>query len=115
MREMRTKSIIMPVEPSELEKRFVARNSRDELHRLIDGAESDQELRELIIRLVLRCAVDKSHFGCPFRILAGLSYASMTSMVNTLPRATCLSLFEMERDCRAAHDAECPATKELTE
>ena len=36
-------------------------------------------------------------------------------MVNTLPRATCLSLFEMERECRAAYEAKFPATKELTE
>ena len=112
---MRTKSIIMPVEPSELVKRFVARDSRGELRRLVDGAESDEELRELIIRLVLKCAAEKSHFRCPFRILSGLSYASMTRMVNTLPRATCLSLFEMERECRAAYEAKFPATKELTE
>ena len=75
----------------------------------VDGKESDQELRKLIIEIVLQCPQGETHFHCPFRILSGLSHDSLTTLVKTMPRNACLSLFEMERECRAAYAAKDPA------
>lgn len=103
----------MPIEPSVLAQRATSRGPQGELFSLVDGRETDQELKDLIVQLALKCPLGKSHFHCPFRILSGLSCDSLTGTVQTLSREACLSLFEMERECRATHADECQSAKQL--
>jgi hypothetical protein len=93
---------------SRLEAGLAAENPPGKVPSFVDGKESDQELRKLIIEHVLQCPQGETHFHCPFRILSGLSHDSMTSLVKAMTRKACLSLFEMERECRADYAAKSP-------
>jgi hypothetical protein len=94
-----------------LAKRSAARNSQGDLLSLVDGGETDQELKDLVVQLALKCPQNNAHFQCPFRILGGLSYTSMNSIVQTMSRKACLSLFELERECRVSYAADCQSIK----
>jgi hypothetical protein len=103
----------MPNEPTKPANKFAVRNPLGEWVCLISGEESEAELRSLIVQIVMKFPQVEAHPHCPFHMLSGLSYTSMSTTVNALSRAACLGLFEMERDCRAVCAAACPNTKKL--
>ena len=84
-----------------LQIRIAARGSGGQHLSLLTGSESLEELKRAIIHLCQACPASQNHVYCPFRILSGLSHASMTNLVNKMPMASCLNLFEMELNCRA--------------
>ena len=81
-------------------KRMSARGLQEEHLSLLTGQESLAELQEIIIRLSERCPAGDNHHFCPFRLLGGLSHASLTCLVNEMNKATCMELFDQERICR---------------
>lgn len=81
-------------------KLMSARGLQEEHLSLLTGQESLAELQEIIIRLSERCPAGDNHHFCPFRLLGGLSHASMTRMVKEMTAETCQELFEQERICR---------------
>lgn len=89
----------------------MARGPQWEHLSLLAGNESVAELRNLIALLCQECPASRNHFHCPFRVMSGLSYATMTEVVKNLPRESCLSLFEMELNCRAQAGASCHLLK----
>ena len=70
---------------------------------LVNGDESVEDMKNLIIQLSEKCPLDKNHVHCPFRILSGLTTVSIVRTVQGLSRHSCLRLFEMERKCRSTH------------
>ena len=78
---------------------------------LINGGETTEELKDLIIHLSHKCPDGKVHFQCPFHILSGLTQASIIRTVQSLSRESCLQLFEMERACRATYEGECESSR----
>lgn len=100
---------------SRREAGLAAKNPLGEVSLFVGENESDQELRKLIMEYTLQCPQGKNHSHCPFRILSGLSHDSMAALVKTMTRNACLSLFEMERKCRAADAAQSPITDEPAE
>lgn len=81
--------------------RLAARGAAGEVLILITGQEPLAELRRLIIEFSQACPAQQTHLQCPFHIMGTLSHASLTTLVNSLPRATCVDLFKMEQDCRS--------------
>ena len=57
------------------------------------------ELRDLILELSRTGPAQHSQPTCPFRILSGLTYTSLTHLVGGMSRETCLNLFEPEWPC----------------
>jgi hypothetical protein len=92
-----------------------AENPTGEVPSLVDGNESDQELRKLITEHVWQCSQGEIHSHCPFRILSGLSSDSLTTLIKTMNRNVCLSLFEMERKYRATGVSKCPVASKQAE
>ena len=74
----------------------------DQAYSLITGQEALGELRRLIIDYAQAGPANKTHQAGPFHTLGTLSYASLTTLVNSLPREACLDLFKMEQNCRAS-------------
>ena len=68
---------------------------------LITGKETLEKLREMIIEFSEDCPSGHNHPHCPFCIMSGLSYDSLTNLVNHMSRETCLNLFEQEWQCRS--------------
>lgn len=97
----------------ELIERATAQGPQGELLLLINGDESTEDLKELILQLTNKCPVGKGHLNCPFQILSGLTPASIAKTVQALSRESCLQLFEMERECRMLHPEECKQMKDL--
>ena len=89
-----------------IQDRLVARGPKGELLPLISGQESLEELRLMIIQISHACSAKKS-WECPFHIMGTLSYDSLTSLVNRLPREACLDLFRMELDSRSKYGVSC--------
>jgi hypothetical protein len=89
----------------ELRKRMVARGPNGEHLSLLAGNESLAELQAMIIEFTQLCPAGKNHDHCPFHMLSGLSYASLTRLVNNMSHESCLDLFEQERNCRFQADA----------
>jgi hypothetical protein len=92
----------MGISHSILVERAATKGPQGESLSFINGDESEADLKELIVTLTRRCPLGNTHFQCPFRILSGLSYASIIRTVQGLPHEACLQLFEMERECRAS-------------
>jgi len=88
---------------TELAKRLTAKGPDGKLLNLVRGDETTEELRELIIQLSQSCPAGNKHRSCPFCTLAGLTYNSLTNLVNKMPHEGCLELFEMEQVCRSRH------------
>jgi hypothetical protein len=84
-----------------LADRLAARGPAGEPLSLITGQESLEELRELIIELSQDSLVQPNQLHSPFHIIGRLSYASMTTLVNSLSHKACLELFRMELECRS--------------
>jgi hypothetical protein len=89
--------------------RLLARGPGGEFTSLVSGQESEQEVKRIIFRFVQefqhrqRCPVGETHPGCPFRIMAGLSHASVKDLINSMPLKDCLQLFEIELASRTSH------------
>jgi len=62
-------------------------------------------LRQRIFDFTIKCPLAMSHWGCPFRLLAGLGHDARRELVFSFTRQQCLDLFEMERICRETHHA----------
>jgi hypothetical protein len=77
----------------------------------ITGQESDADLREMILQMSGACPLNHSCLHCPFRILQGLSYSSLNKIVDSLDRASCLELFNLEQACRSDPEGHCPPKK----
>lgn len=95
------RGMIMKDLPNELQQRTEARGPNGEHLSLLTGGESLEELKDLIILLCQECPAQQSHPHCPFRIMSGLSYASLTKLVEDMPHKSCVNLFEMELNCRS--------------
>ncbi len=105
----------MSDEQSRPEAGPASENPTGEVSSLVDGNESDHELRRLIHELVSQSSQNETHTHCPFRILSGLSHDSVTALIKTMTRNACLSLFEMERKYRANCAIKCPVAIKLAE
>jgi hypothetical protein len=68
------------------------------------GGESEQELRELVVQIVLNCAVLQTAQECPLRPLQGLFHVTLRNAVNRLSRESCLELLQEECTCRNVHE-----------
>ena len=77
-----------------MQERMVASGPGEEPWSLLTGQETLAELRNLIVRFSQACPTEQRHFGCPFCILSGLSYASLTNLVRDLSQEVCLDLFK---------------------
>jgi len=88
--------------------RLAARDAAGQCVSLITGQEPLDELRRLIIQFSQACPASAAHLACPFHIMGTLSHASLTTLVNSLPRMACLDLFKMEHDCRSQYTTVCP-------
>ena len=90
-------------------KRLLAQGPGGKFSSLVSGQESEQEVKRVIFRLVQEfqhqqhCPAGKAHPECPFRIMAGLSHASVKDLVHSMPLQDCLELFEMELASRTNH------------
>jgi hypothetical protein len=91
----------------EIERRIAARGRNGEDLALINGDEPDEQLQEMIVDLSQQCPVSLGNTDCPFYILSGLSYASLTTLVKSFSRHTCLDLFDLELYCRVNHKDKC--------
>lgn len=100
---------------TELLERASVKDSIGEPLMLINGDESTEDLKDLILQLTQRCPLGDDHFHCPFQILSGLTPASIARTVQGLTREACLQLFEMELECRKLHPVECGRMKKLLE
>jgi hypothetical protein len=60
-------------------------------------------LRQRIFDFTVQCPLALNHWGCPFRLLAGLGEAARRNLIFSFTRQQCLDLFEMERICRECH------------
>jgi hypothetical protein len=87
--------------------RLATRGAAGEVLSLITGQEPLNELRRLILQFSQACPAKQAHLQCPFHIMGTLSNASLTTLVNSLPRETCVDLFKMEQDCRSQFAAPC--------
>jgi len=67
---------------------------------LITEQESLEELHKRIIEFSQAGSARQTHLHGPFRLMGSLSYDSLRTLVNSLPRAACLDLFKMEQNCR---------------
>ena len=91
----------------ELRQRTEARGPNGEHLSLLTGSETLDELKSLIVFLCQECPARQNHPYCPFRVMSGLSYASMTGLVKDMPHKSCVNLFEMELNCRSQNESEC--------
>lgn len=96
---------------SELRMRFAARGPQGEHLSLLTGGESLDELKGMIILLCQECTAGQNHPHCPFRIMSGLSYVSVTRLVKGMPHESCLNLFELELNCRSQDEFTCHLSK----
>jgi len=55
----------------------------------------------MIIEFSEDCPTGRNHQHCPFCIMSGLSYASLTNLVNNISREVCVHMFEQELQCRS--------------
>lgn len=60
-------------------------------------------LRQRIFDFTIKCPLAMNHWGCPFRLMSGLSLEARRKLIFSLSKAQCLDLFEMERICREEH------------
>ena len=97
---------------NELRRRAEARGPNGEHLSLLTGSESLEELKDLIVFLCQDCPAWQNHPHCPFRIMSGLSYASLTKLVEDMPHTSCVNLFEMELNCRSQGEFECRPGKD---
>jgi hypothetical protein len=94
------------IELADFKKRCSTKGPNGELLSFLAGNETEKELRDLIFLVVQAfqntqlCPACKTHSECPFRIMAGLSHTSLKNLVNTMPVADCVKLFELEWQCR---------------
>jgi hypothetical protein len=72
---------------------------------LLTGAETLPELKDLMLALCNACPAGKAHPHCPIRILSGLSHVAVTRLIQSMPRESCLNLFELELECRSRNDS----------
>jgi hypothetical protein len=80
---------------------------------LLRGDETLEELRLLLGRFALLCplaaeqppCLSSAYTTCPFRLLGLLTHSTRTSLIDTLDRHGCISLFDLELDTRG--DALC--------
>jgi len=84
-----------------IRNQLAARGAGGEAWSLITGQEPLEELRRLIINYAQAGPADQTHRAGPLHTLGTLSYASLTTLVNSLSREACLGLFMMEQNCRA--------------
>ena len=73
----------------------------------ITGRETDEDLREMVFLMSQSCPLNLACLHCPFRILQGLSHASLNKTVAGLDRTGCLELFALENACRNQAEAPC--------
>lgn len=99
---------------TELRKRMEARGPLGEHLSLITGQETLEELKSMIIYLSQECPVHKSHPHCPFRVMSGLSYSSVTLLVKGMPHESCVNLFELELNYRSKGDQPSHPAEEQT-
>lgn len=92
---------------SELVQKATVKDSMGNPVMLVNGDETLEDLRDLIIQLTDKCPLGKSHFSCPFRMLSGLTPGSINRTVQSMSRESCLQLFVMELECRTAHADNC--------
>lgn len=96
---------VMRIEWQELMRRAHARGANGELLPLVHGQESLAELRSLCVQLAGKCPCGHTHHECPFRLLSGLSYCSLSHLVETMSAEDLRELFVMELACRSlAHN-----------
>ena len=74
---------------------------------VITDRESDEDLREMVLQMSQSCPLNLACLHCPFRILQGLSHASLNNTVAVLDRTGCLELFALENACRNQAEAPC--------
>jgi hypothetical protein len=74
----------------------------------VTGNESDAELREMALRFTEGHQTCPHHCECPFGLLTSLTFNSLRQTVDNLPRQVILDFFEMEHECRNAHQVQCP-------
>jgi hypothetical protein len=92
----------------DLIRRSLARGPHGELLSWLTGNETEAEIRQMIVEIVLEfqyaklCPLCNAHLQCPFFAMAGLSYHSMKELADTMPLEDCVKLFEMELACRAS-------------
>ena len=97
----------MNTSDEKIQRRLAARGARGEPLSLITQRETLAELREMILEFSEACPAGQNHPHCPFRIMAGLSYDSLVSLINHLPQEACVNLFDQELACRSQADALC--------
>ena len=73
----------------------------------ITGAERDENLREMVLRMSEGCPLERCCLHCPFRILQSLSCSALKKLVAGLDRPALLELFRMERECRNHPQGQC--------
>lgn len=84
-----------------IQERLAARGPEGKPLSLLTGQETLAELRNMIVELSREGPTGLENPGCPFRMMSGLTYASLTNLVNHMPREACVDLFEMELNCRS--------------
>jgi hypothetical protein len=97
----------------ELRERVKARGPNGECLSLLIGDEPLADLRVMVMEMSQLCPAGKNHEYCPFRVLSGLSYATLTKLIENMPRESCLNLFELELNCRAQAEGACRLDKNL--
>jgi len=64
------------------------------------GAESDEELRSIVVRFAQRGFLCHTRHECALRPMAGLTYVSLQNLANSMTRDTCLRILDAEWACR---------------
>ena len=98
-----------------MQNRLAARGPNGEPLALITGKESLEELKSMVLQFSQACPAKQASLECPFHIMGTLSHATLTTLVESLSRETCLDLFQMELDCRSQANSPCqqpPKSKE---
>lgn len=94
----------MPIDLNEIRRRAQRVGPDNEPLSVITGAESDEELRDMAVKMLEACPLGKHHCQCPFRILSGLSWVAARSILNDMKREQIIDFFELERQCRKARE-----------
>ena len=66
---------------------------------VVTGAESEEQLRELVLQISTNCSALGTGQQCPFQLLAGLSWSSLRTTLDQMKHSQLLGLFELEGAC----------------
>jgi len=64
------------------------------------GGESDEELRNIVVRFAQRGFLCRTRHECALRPMSGLTFVSLQNLANSMDRETCLQILDAEWACR---------------